>query len=270
MTGQNDGLEQRFERARALAVEAGAMALDYFNRRDSLVIETKRDPQDVVSIADRNVETLLRERVAAAFPDDGFLGEEHGFREGRSGYTWVVDPIDGTAPFVNGMPSWCVSIAVLRDGLPVVGVIQVPCMDELYAAAEGKGTTLNGQVLRLDPARNLQNALTGIGCNNYVTAERVGRIVADLMEQGGSFIRNGSGALMLAYVAAGRLVGYYEPHMRAWDCMAGFCLVKEAGGAFMPYPAEGEELFTGKPVLASNTSCYGHLLALHERTAAPL
>ena len=91
------------------------MALDYFNRRDSLVIETKRDLQDVVSIADRNVEKLIRQRVEAMFLEDGFLGEEFGHTQGTSGYTWVVDPIDGTAPFVNGMPNWCVSIAVLHD-----------------------------------------------------------------------------------------------------------------------------------------------------------
>lgn len=263
MTALNDGLEQRFALGKALAEEAGAMALDYFDKRESLVIETKRDLQDVVSIADRNVETMLRERVAEAFSDDGFLGEEHGYNDGSSGYTWVVDPIDGTAPFVNGMPSWCVSIAVVRNGLPVIGVIKVPCSEETYASAEGVGATLNGKRLTLDPARNLQNALTGIGCNNYVTPERVGRIVSDVMARGGNFIRNGSGALMLAYVAAGRLVGYYEPHMRAWDCMAGFCLVKESGGRFMPFSLEGERLFEGQPVLASNPSCYEDLVEVH-------
>ena len=97
-------LERRFALAKSLAEEAGALALDYFNKRETLVIETKRDLQDVVSIADRNVETFLLERVATAIPEDGFLGEEFGHQAGRSGYTWVVDPIDGTAPFVNGMP----------------------------------------------------------------------------------------------------------------------------------------------------------------------
>ncbi len=217
----------------------------------------------MVSIADRNVETMLRERVAAAFAEDGFLGEEHAYKDGTSGYIWVVDPIDGTAPFVNGMPSWCVSIAVIRDGVSVIGVIRVPCADETYASADGHGATLNGNRLTLDPARNLQNALTGIGSNSYVTPERVGKIVSEVMACGGNFIRNGSGALMLAYVAAGRLVGYYEPHMRAWDCMAGFCLVKEAGGLCMPFSLEGEKLFEGQPVLAGNVSCYDELVAIH-------
>ncbi len=142
-------LQTRFKLAQEIAREAGAMALDYFNRRETLVIETKRDPQDVVSIADRNVEQLIAERVSAAFSDDGFLGEEYGLNAGASGYTWVVDPIDGTSPFVNGMPNWCVSIAVLKDGEPVIGVIQAPCFDELYASAKGQGATLNGKSSRL-------------------------------------------------------------------------------------------------------------------------
>ncbi len=263
MTVNDAALAARFALAKRLATEAGAMALDYFNRRDTLVIETKRDLQDVVSIADRNVETFLKERVAEIYASDGFLGEEFGHDEGSSGFTWVVDPIDGTAPFVNGMPTWCVSVAIVRDGEPVVGVIHVPCSDELYASALGFGATLNDKPLRLDPTRNLQNAMTGIGCNNYVTPERVGAIIAGLMAQGGNFIRNGSGALMLAYVAAGRLVGYYEPHMRAWDCMAGFCLVREAGGKNLHFPGSGPEFLNGHPVLAANQSCYDELFQLH-------
>jgi myo-inositol-1(or 4)-monophosphatase len=251
MTSQETGLDQRFALARALAQEAGAMALDYFNRRETLVIETKRDLQDVVSIADRNVETLIRRRVEEMFPEDGFLGEEFGHTAGASGHTWVVDPIDGTAPFVNGMPNWCVSIAVLHDNEPVIGVIHAPCHDELYAAASGRGATLNGRVLTLDPSRTIRNALTGIGANSHVTPEAMADIVRRLLEEGGNFIRNGSGALMLAYVASGRLVGYYEPYMHAWDCLAGYCLVKEAGGWHHPFPTEGERLTRGAPVVAA-------------------
>jgi myo-inositol-1(or 4)-monophosphatase len=244
-------IDKRFLLAKSMAVEAGKLALAYYKRRDTLVIEMKRDPQDVVSIADRDVENLIRKLVADAFPSDGFLGEEYGLQSGSSGFTWVVDPIDGTSPFVNGMPNWCVSIALLHDNQPVVGVISAPCHDELYAAAVGKGATLNEKVLSLDPARNIRNAVTGIGANNYVTPQVVAKMVEDLLTAGGNFIRNGSGALMLAYVAAGRLVGYYEPYMHAWDCLAGYCLVKEAGGWYHPFPTEGERLTKGSPVLAT-------------------
>jgi len=251
MTSQVSALDARLALAQAIAREAGTVALDYYNKRETLVIETKRDAQDVVSIADREVENLIRDRVAAAHSHDGFLGEEYGLVAGTSGYTWVVDPIDGTSPFVNGMPNWCVSIAVIFEGEPVIGVISAPCHSELYVAAKGKGATLNGKVLKLDPARNIRNAVTGIGANNYVTPALVGQIVEQLLAAGGNFVRNGSGALMLAYVAAGRLVGYYEPYMHAWDCMAGFCLVKEAGGWFHPFPTEGEKLTKGAPVIAA-------------------
>jgi myo-inositol-1(or 4)-monophosphatase len=246
-----DPIDTRFELARAVAEEASALALDYFNRRETLVIEQKRDPQDVVSIADRDVEQLIRRRVAEKFPDDGFLGEEYGLQQGTSGLTWVVDPIDGTSPFVNGMPNWCVSIALLENEEPVIGVIAAPCHQEIYAAAAGRGATLNGKTLKLDSSRTIRNAVTGIGANNHVAPQVVAKMVEDLLTSGGNFIRNGSGALMLAYVAAGRLVGYYEPYMHAWDCLAGYCLVKEAGGWYHQFPTLGDRLTRGAPVLAT-------------------
>jgi myo-inositol-1(or 4)-monophosphatase len=252
--------DARFALARAVADEAGALALDYFNRRDTLVIEQKRDPQDLVSIADREVENLIRRRVAEKFPDDGFLGEEFGLQPGTSGLTWVVDPIDGTSPFVNGMPNWCVSIAVIEENEPIIGVIASPCHQEVYAAATGWGATLNGKPLKLDPSRNIRNAVTGIGANNYVTPQVVARIVENVLAAGGTFMRNGSGALMLAYVAAGRLVGYYEPYMHAWDCLAGYCLVKEAGGWYHHFPTAGDGLTRGAPVLAAGPGARDDLM----------
>lgn len=245
------GLKARLEFAEGMAKVAGTLALDFFNRRDTLVIETKRDPQDVVSIADRDVENLIRDRIHETFPADGILGEEYGLEIGTSGFTWVIDPIDGTSPFVNGMPNWCVSVGLLYENSPVVGAICAPCHNELYVAGLGMGATLNGKPLTLDAARNIRNAVTGIGANNYVTPAFVGQMVERLLDAGGNFVRNGSGALMLAYVAAGRLVGYYEPYMHAWDCMAGYCLVKEAGGWHHPFPTEGEALTRGSPVLAA-------------------
>lgn len=251
MNNNEQQIRDRHALAEKVAREAGKVAFDYFSRRETLVIETKGDPQDVVSIADREVENLIRDRVSETFADDGFLGEEYGLAEGSSGYTWVVDPIDGTSPFVSGMPNWCVSIAVLYKGEPVIGVIHVPCHDELYSGASGMGATLNGRQLELESTKTIRNAVTGIGANHHVTPASVGKIVEDLLAGGGNFVRLGSGALMIAYVAAGRLVGYYEPYMHAWDCLGGYCLVREAGGWFLPFPSEGERLTKGAPVLAA-------------------
>lgn len=244
-------LEQRFALAKIIAEKAGKLALDYFNQRETLIIETKRDPQDVVSIADRNVEILIRDEVAAHFGDDGFLGEEHGLNAGTSGYTWVVDPIDGTSPFVHGMPNWCVSVAVLYQDKPVIGVIFAPCHNELYAAAQGMGAVLNGKPISVDRVNTVQTGVTAISANTHVTPAFVAGVVERLLEAKGSFVRNGSGALMLAYVAAGRLVGYFEGYMHAWDCMAAFCLIEEAGGYYYPFPVDGDNLTKGAPVFAA-------------------
>lgn len=258
-SSEDRGLDERHAAAIRVAREAGALALAYFQNRDKLTIETKRDAQDVVSVADREVEQLIRAEFARLFPEDGVLGEEYGLEQGSSGFTWVVDPIDGTSPFVNGMPNWCVSIALLKAGRPVIGVIHAPCHGELYSARDGHGAFLNDVRLSLDPARNIRNGPTGLGANSHVTPRTVAGIVERLLEAGGTFIRNGSGALMLAYVAAGRLVGYFEPHMHAWDCMAGFCLVAEAGGACHPFPTEGDGLTRGAPVLAANPAAMAEL-----------
>ncbi|MHA7776827.1 inositol monophosphatase family protein [Roseibium sp. M-1] len=255
-------LDARFDLAREIADEAGAMALDYFHRRKELTIEVKGGLQDVVSIADRNVETLIRKRIEAAFPQDGILGEEHGYHRSGSGYTWVVDPIDGTSAFVHGLPTWCVSIALLSGSELVMGVIRVPCDGETFAAKTDGGATLNGVPLKLDGSLTLASGLTGIGANHHVPPEMVGAVIAGLMATGGNYIRTGSGAQMLAFVAAGRLAGFYEPSMHAWDCLAGYCLVAEAGGTYRPFPLEGEAILQGGPVLAAGPGAFADLSAL--------
>lgn len=258
-------LESRFQLARDIALDAGAMALDYFRRRKELTIEVKGGLQDVVSIADRNVETLIRDRIAEAFPEDGILGEEHGFQKSGGGYSWVVDPIDGTSAFVHGHTNWCVSIALLYGGEPVIGVIRVPCDDETFAAMKGSGATLNGVPLKLDASMTLQNSLTGIGANQSVPPERVGALISGLMALGGNYIRTGSGAQMLAMVAASRLAGFFEPSMHAWDCLAGYCLVAEAGGYYRPFPVDGSAILDGGPVLAAGPGAFEALSGLADR-----
>jgi len=155
---------------------------------------------------------------------------------GESGFTWVVDPIDGTSPFLNGMPNWCVSIAVLHGGRPVIGLIDAPLLEEHYAGAAGCGAFLNDVRLAIDPARTLRDMPIGFGANHHAAPEVVGAFIASLHAEGGMFLRLGSGALMIAYVAAGRLAGYFEPYMHAWDCLAGYCLVSESGGWYLPSP----------------------------------
>jgi len=257
----------RFTLAQDIAREAGALALGYFERLSTLAVEFKHGGQDVVSIADREVEVLIRARIAEAFPDDGVLGEEDGLVEGKSGVLWVVDPIDGTSPFLNGLSHWCVSIAVAVGGEAEIGVIYAPVSDEFFAGAKGLGAFLNGAPIAVAPARAIEDGLLGFGSNHRIPPADVGRFVTALLEAGGMFYRNGSGALMLAYVACGRLVGYYEQHINSWDCLAGLCLIREAGGWHNDFLAS-DGMLQGNRIAAGAPQMKAGLVALLERVGA--
>ena len=255
-----DTLEARLTLATDLARQAGALALDYFHQRDALVIETKRHVTDLVSKADREVETLIRDALTAAFPEDAQLGEEHGLSPGRSGLTWVIDPIDGTAPYLAGLPGWCVSIGACDHRGPVLGVLLAPVLGELFVAGRGMGASLNGAPIRA-AAGDLRSGLLGVGANDRVGSDQVGAMLAALMAAGSGWVRYGSGALMLAWVAAGRLVGYAEPRMSAWDCMAGYSLILEAGGRVLDFPS-GAAMAQPAPVLGAGPAAYDEILRL--------
>ncbi|ALN75188.1 inositol monophosphatase [Aureimonas sp. AU20] len=256
-----DAIARRHALAEAIAQESGRIASAYFRDPARLTIDTKLNGQDVVSIADKEVETLLRRRIADAFPDDAVLGEEYGLQAGTSGFTWVMDPIDGTSPFVFGIPAWCVSIAVMAEERIVAGVIFAPETAELFSARRGGGATLNGRPMRVAQDSSLQSGVLGLGANHRVPSAVISRFVGKLLDEGGMFIRNGSGALSLAYVAAGRLAAYWEPHMNAWDCFAGFLLIEEAGGWIVD-PATWADLSSGGVVLAGSPRTRADLLRL--------
>lgn len=257
----SEDIAARLALAETLARDAGLLAVSYFERLATLAVEFKKGGQDVVSVADRTVEALIRERIAADFPEDGVLGEEEGLTEGTSGAFWVVDPIDGTSPFLAGLSDWCISIAVVSEGRPIVGVIYQPAENELFSAADGQGAFLNGLPIRVEPKRGITDGLLGFGSNHRIPAKDVARFVEVLLEAGGMFYRNGSGALMLAYVACGRLVGYFEHHINSWDCAAGLCLIREAGGWHNDFFA-GEGLTRGNRIAAGAPQLRAELDAL--------
>jgi myo-inositol-1(or 4)-monophosphatase len=227
----DDEISQRLDAATRIARQAGERALGYFLARDQLEIAQKA-AQDRVSEADRAVETLIRDAILSEFPDDALLGEEHGSEAGRSPYLWVIDPIDGTTPFLSGLADWCVSIAVAVEGEPVIGVIEAPRHRETWVAARGRGATVNGDPLRLDRQAGLSSGMFAFGGSLRCDPRETGSLVTRLMQAGSIAYHNGSGALMTAYVADGRLIGYYDAHIKAWDCFAGLVMVREAGGVF--------------------------------------
>ena len=253
-----DPIDARFALARTIAAEGAEAALGYFNARDTLVIEDKVNPQDMVSQADRNVEVLLRARIEAAFPDDGILGEEGGAASGTSGFTWVLDPIDGTAPFLAGLPHWGVVIAIQQGDDTVAGVIAQPVAGETFTARSGAGAWLNDAPMRVGADLTLTTCNVGMGISHRSPLGPFVAAIEGVLKAGGMFYRNGSGAVMLASVAAGRLGGYYEPHMNPWDCLAGLLMVREAGGQTLPFPPGAG----GGVVLAAAPAVYGPLQAI--------
>ena len=181
------------------------MALGYFQRLDTLRVRSK-GPQDMASEADLNTEILIRDRIKEKFPEDAFLGEETGRTEFGSGQgIWVVDPIDGTQPFISGLTGWCVSIAFLLDGVLEIGLVTSPARGELFAGRRGTGATLNGKSIRVSAATQMTEGIVGVGYSPRVKPAEFLALFSRLLAQGAMFYRDGSGALALCYVACGRL-----------------------------------------------------------------
>jgi myo-inositol-1(or 4)-monophosphatase len=253
--------ELRFDAAIEVARSAGAIALEFYQRVSTLVVEHK-GAQDLVSEADRETETHIRSEILARFPNDAFMGEEHGYSSGASDSgTWVVDPIDGTQPFLLGLPTWCVSIAYVVGDRTEIGVIFNPASDELYAAATGRGALLNGEPISVREVNSLSDGLTGVGCSPKTKPEDLAEIMLRLLKQGGMYQRTGSGAINLAYVAAGKHIGYVETRIHAWDCLAAVCLIEQAGGLVSPFLANFGTQGAG-PLVAGAPGVYDALLGL--------
>lgn len=245
-----DAIATRYQTARAICHDAGAEALRYFRAFDTLSIDRKGH-QDLVSEADRNVEVFIREALARSFPEDGIVGEEHAPVEGTSGFTWVIDPIDGTANFVRGIPAWTVVLACVHEGRTALGVVHDPVHDEMHHAQRGGGAFTNDRPIRVAETEGLHDGSVGIGFSNRSKAGAIERLVTGIVAEGGVFYRNASGALSLAYVAGGKLIGYAEDHMNAWDYLAGHLIVAEAGGTVEEPDADAAIREGGEVVVAA-------------------
>ncbi len=224
-------IDARSRLADQTAEEAGALALHFFDRLSELKVETK-GPQDVVSKADREVEDLIRRRIQERFPGDLILGEEAGGAVSLDAdeTIWVIDPIDGTQCFLNGLSTWCVSIALVQGGDIVHGTILDPSAGELFSGGPETGARVNGAPMKVAEARNLSEGMVEVGYSTRCTPDLTLDVLAKLMPAGGMYHRCGAGALALAHLAAGRYIAYFEEHMNSWDSLAGAALVRGAGG----------------------------------------
>jgi len=226
-------------------------------------IAYKGTPTNLVTEMDRRAETLILERLRAAFPDDAILAEEEGAARGRSDRRWIVDPLDGTTNYAHGLPIFAVSIGLESAGRLVLGVVYDPTRDELFVGEHGLGATLNDAPIRVSSATSVDESLlvTGFPYNIRQTSENNLREYAGFSVRARAVRRLGSAVLDLAYVACGRFDAFWELRLGAWDVAAGAVLVEEAGGRISAL--DGTPLDVNVPtVVASNGHVHGEMLAI--------
>jgi myo-inositol-1(or 4)-monophosphatase len=250
---------QRLRAAEAVAREAGSLAMRYLSNPASLEVRLK-GAQDVLTAADGAVERLIVATLRAAFAGDAFLGEEGGRVAGgaQDAACWVIDPIDGTANYARGLPTWCVSIAWVLAGRTELGVIYDPSANLMYCALRGGGAWRNGERLAVSTTTDVGRASVDTGYSSRTPAAAYGGLVSRLLLRGINVTQCGSAALGLARVADGRLDGYVERHLFAWDALAGLLLIEEAGGQVNSF-LDGDGLGRGNQTIAATPALYAVL-----------
>ena len=250
-----DGLQARLDFAIALAREAGAHAIAARGAIGGL--EPKR-PMDYATRADHEVEALIRARIADRF-GDAVIGEEDGGTP--ASLVWVVDPIDGTVNYIHGTPRWCVSIGLVAEGEPAIGVVYAPDEGRLFAARRGHGATLNGAPVRVSGLCHGASPIVETGWAPRRPFSAYTALLTGLIEANIEFRRLGSGALGMVDAACGRNDGYLELHINPWDVLAGIVLVREAGGWVSDFLGQ-DGLTRGNPVIACTPEIAERLAAI--------
>ena len=255
-------LNELLEFSVALARGAGEITLKYFRKQPET---TTKSDGSYVTIADREAEAYLRRQIAERFPDDGVLGEEEGERQGRSGRRWILDPIDGTFAFVHGVPFYGVLIALEIDGEPSVGVVNIPALNEVVAAASGLGCSFNGEPARVSTTASLAEALLLAtdfhGCARY----GFGRAVEELQARAKTS-RTWGDCYGYVLVATGRADLMLDPVMNLWDCAPLLTIMEEARGTFTDW--HGERTVNGKNSIATNGLLFDEVMTLIKNTDA--
>ena len=225
---------------------------------------SRKGPGDFVSAADRKAESILREALEKARPGFGLVMEESGIVEGADkSHRWHIDPLDGTSNFLHGLPQFCISVGLEREGQIVAGVIYDPAKDEMFIAEKGKGAFLNNRRIRVAARTDMADALVScglphIGRGNHTQFLREAALV---MAQAGGMRRLGSAALDLAYVACGRVDAYWERGLNSWDIAAGIVLIREAGGYISDADGGSDPLQT-QSIACGNEVMHRELLKL--------
>ncbi len=235
------------------ARKAGDLILRSTERLDKLQV-TEKSHNDFVTDIDQKAETIIIDTIRKAHPDHGILAEEGGHSPGDE-YTWIIDPLDGTRNFLHGFPQFCVSIALKHKDKIAHGVIYDPTRQEFFTASRGRGATLNNTRIRVSKRLKLSECLIGSGFPFRHTEERVTsyiKLLESILPICGDIRRAGAAALDLAYVAAGRLDGFFEMGLKPWDLAAGTLMITEAGGLVADFEGnngfmESGDIVTGNP-----------------------
>ena len=247
-----------------IAIRAARSAGDHIvrkmNKLSDLTIETK-SPNDFVTEVDRQAEDRIIDTVLKAYPSHGILAEESGEVKGNDDYRWIIDPLDGTTNYLHGFPHFCVSIACQHNNRLEHAVIYDPIKQEIFAASRGDGATLNNRRIRVTSLKTTKGALlaTGFPFKHRDQLETFNTQFRIFFETASDIRRAGSAALDLAYVAAGRLDGYWEAGLKSWDLAAGALIVREAGGIVGDYAGDEHYLDKGE-IIAGNPRIYGDML----------
>jgi myo-inositol-1(or 4)-monophosphatase len=243
--------------AAQIAREAGALLMEHFHQH--VKIEYKGDA-DLVTIADRKSEALIRRRIREHWPAHDILGEEGGLQDTGSDYRWYVDPLDGTTNFAHGFPVFCVSMGLEHRGKRIAGVIYDPTRDELFAAEQGSGAYLNDERIRVSKTANLSECLVATGFPSHKRHKNPNIFFYHQITLRTHGVRRaGSAALDLCYVAAGRFDGFWEFNLNPWDTAAGVLMVEEAGGRISDFHGSPFEL-SSRETVASNGLVHQALL----------
>lgn len=242
-----------------------------FGEVENLQVSIK-GPGDFVTAADRKAERTIFEELSKARPGYGFLMEEGGAIEGADKtHRWIVDPLDGTTNFLHGLPIFSISIALEREGQLVAGLVYNPISDDMYVAEKGQGAYHNNRRLRIAQRQDMVSALIGCGAPHHGKADSHPQFRAELtavMAKVHNIRRYGAAALDLAYVASGRLDGFWERNLSPWDLAAGIVLVREAGG-FVTDAAGGHDMLENGSVCAGNDTIHRQLLAILKSARPP-
>ncbi len=241
-------LDRRFDVARTVCADAASLALSMLPPPGASA-GTLKGAQDWLTEADGAVKRFLSDAIAQHFPEDGFQGEEEGAAR-RGALRWVVDPIDDTSNFARGASRWCISLGLLDDRKPLLGVLAAPALAETYAACAGRGATLNGAPIRAAATTDLRRAIVEAGWSPRRGNDGYLALCRRVMATGSMLRSGGSGALGLAEVAAGRLDGHAELHINLWDVAAALAVLAEAGAYVSDFMA-GEGPTHGAPMLAA-------------------